>query len=269
MHNGMLTVLLAKSGARGGIDTSVLWLLLILVGTFAMLLLLFTMRKNILPVFRLWYILLFHGKFSFEFIEFFKEKNLRNPLNNCIRDEITLHFLIFFKKIRNAGEFSTGRRIEFTSFPFISAYRALLKQRGKPDCINITRFQKSRVLVVGYQEIIADIKAKALYFFIDDKFALGEYFVADITRLNPQHLLHTVAGKYLDGVVPEMDSFYITDPEGNQLNYENNGFSLSVRYISRTNEQINSLLENLFVQNKQGNPQLRKTLIQEELYGRF
>jgi len=163
-------ILLAGGGAfEGGFMTLIIALILIFVIT----LLVIFLRKRIFPIFYLMYVRVFRGKYSFEYLEFFKKHDLRNPLNNCIRDEITIHFSVFFKLLKEASQYKTDIPIEFKDVPYLITFRKLVKQFGTPQCINIARFNQSRVKVVGYNEKFQEKKMKSLFYFIDDQFVMG------------------------------------------------------------------------------------------------
>ena len=244
-------------------------LLLSMIGLALLIILIFLLRKTIFPLIRLWYIILVHGRLSFEFIDFFKEKNLRNPVNNCIRDEITLHFMVFYHKSKTAVSLTTQQKIEFTEVPFMIRYRELRRMRGDPYCINITRFDQHRVIVVGYNDQIQKIRLKSLFYFLNDRFVLGEYLLQDTSRISTDFIAESIAAKYLEGKKPEGEMFYITDPRGNCINYEYNGFSIAVRYLYKGDPEVNEFLDSFFTKNKETEGGFFRSLREEELYNRF
>jgi len=250
-------------------DPTMMYMIISLFVVFIMILGIVFLRNRLVPLFRLWYIVMVYGKFSFEFLEFFKENNLRNPHNNCIRDEITLHFSVFFKLLKNAVSYQTETLLEYGNSPFLSNYKSLVKRKGNPECINVARFGESKVKVVGYNEMLSGFKMKSLYYFVDEKLTLGEYIFAELQQIDPSQIIRSISSKYLNNIQLDADCFYITDPLGNKLNYEHNGFSINIRYLFLGNEQINEVLGYLF---SNENPIIRgfgKTLKDEELLNRF
>ncbi len=264
-----IIILARTSKDTTSIDPTMMYLVLSLMGVFVFFLILIFLRKTLIPLFNLWYIVLVYGKFSFEFLEFFKANNLRNPHNSCIRDEITMHFLVFFKHIKSAVFYSTKNFLEYGETPFLISYKLLVKKMGNPECINITRFSESKVRVVGYNEIFNGINMKSLYYFIDEKFVMGEYLFSDVHRADPDNIISMLSAKYLDKKEIISDCFYIIDPSGNKLNYENNGFSVNIRYLFLGDERINGILESIFLDGNTSGLGFRKAMKHEELLNRF
>ena len=263
-------IILAGTGKDGtSLDPGMLYLILALVGFFILALILISLRKRLFPMFRLAYITLVYGRYSFEFQQFFKENNLRSPHNNCIRDEITMHFYCFFKKIKNAGEFQTKKNIEFGPIPFLYRYKKMLSTKGAPQCVNVAKFKDARVNVLGYNETIQGMKMKSIYYFINDLFVMGECIVLEKQRATVSPITSTLSVKYLGGIDLSQEVFYITDPRGNMINYENNGFSITVRYLFKGDKQTNEILYSVFGDGTSNGKFFMTALRNEELLNRF
>jgi hypothetical protein len=240
-------ILLAKAGKdSSAFDPSMIYLVVCLVGLFLLVLFLLFSRAKLFPLVKLGLIRLIYGSYSFEFIEFFKEHNIRNPHNNCIKDEISMHFYVFFKQNRNALFFDTETKIDFGVIPFLITYAKLVKQKGDPDCINIAKFSGSRVKLVGYNETLQNMKMRTMFYFINDLFAMGEYHFPDQHRIKREEILAPLTQKYLKSVDVQSDNFYITDQSGNKIHFENNGFSITMKYFFGGDEKINGILNSVF-----------------------
>lgn len=250
-------------------DSSIISLILALVSLFGLVLIIVFIRKKLIPMLRVWYITLVYGRYSIEYLEFFKENNLRSPHDNCIKDEITLHFMVFFRKIRNAQDFRTSTNIDFGELPFMSSYQLLKKLKGKPYCINVARFPEAKMKVVGYRDNQEGPTMKTLYYFLNDHFVLGEYNISESLHLNSDPFLKKLAFKYLNGIVLKGDVFYIIDPGGNQINFENNGFSIGIRYLYNADQRTNKLLSEMFSDNSAGGTNFRRTLRHEGYLNHF
>lgn len=263
-------ILLARTAKDStSFDPSMLYLILALVGLFLLVLLLVFTRARLFPLIKLGIINLRYGRYSYEFLEFFKENNLRNPHNNCIKDEISMHFLTFYRPNKNSLFFNTGIKIEFGDIPFLTTYKRLTKLKGEPECINISKFQNVRVKLIGYNETLQNMKMKSMYYFIGDQFVMGEYHFVDLTKLKTADIIAPLAVKYLKGENVQSDNFYITDPSGDKINYENNGFSITVRYFFRGDVKINETLDSVFVNVNGNGESLIRTMKHEELLNRF
>ena len=263
-------ILLSRATNDGAsLDSSMFTLILALVGLFFLILVLVFLRNRLFPLLKLWYISIAYGRYSFEFLEFFKNNNLQNPHNNCVKDEITMHFLVFFRRIKNSDEHQTSSPIIFGDIPFMTTYKKLVKNKGNPDCINITKFGSCRVKLVGYNEILQGVRMKSLYYFIEDHFVMGEYLFSDLLRVKPKEIAGSISSKYLKNKLLEGDVFYLTDPAGNILNYENNGFAINIRYFYKGDNRTNEVLASVFNFDAENGNNFMKTLKNEELLNRF
>ena len=260
-------ILLQSSG--GAFDAGFLVLILAILSIFLLAVVFLFLRKRTFPLINLLFIRAIHGKYSFQYLEFFKKNDLRNPLNNCIKDEITLHFSYFFKILPDARFYKTDREITFEEFPFRSSYRLLIKMNGKPQCINIARFKSHKVKVVGYVDEYMKRKMKRLFYFIDDIFIMGEYIFSETHRVDPTGVRDALTEKYLGQRSVEDESFYLEGPQGNAINYHDNGFYATIKYICRSDERINSIIEAVFPEGSAGVRAFKNAMTQEELINRF
>lgn len=263
-------VLLARTAKSStSFDPSMLYLVLSLVLLFVLLLILIFFKDRIIPVIRVTYLRIVHGQYSFEYLEFFKKYDLRNPLNNCIKDEITLHVSVFFKRLKGSSNYTTTIPIEFKDVPFLTSYNSLVKEFGKPDCINIARFDRARVKVIGYNETFHQKRMKSLFYFLEDEFFMGEFIFSETHRMDPTQIREGISQKYLEGGEVNQDAFYIEGPLGNILNYHDNGFFASVKYLFRGEQRINEILTDVFVQSANNGQAFKKAMMQEESLNRF
>ncbi|MCX6285828.1 MAG: hypothetical protein NTY96_01765 [Bacteroidetes bacterium] len=271
MNSPLLNFILLARTAKDStsFDPSMLYLILALVGIFLLVLLLVFTRARLYPLLKLGYIRILYGRFSYEFLEFFKENNLRNPHNNCIKDEISMHFFTFYKPKKSALFFQTETKIEFGDIPFLTFYKKLTKIKGEPECINVSRFNTTRVKLVGYNEELQNMKMKSFFYFMEEQFVMGEYHFIDINKIKTADILAPLAVKYLKGESVQTDNFYITDPLGDKINYENNGFSITVRYFFRGDNNINQILDSVFGNVNDNGETLIRTMKHEELLNRF
>ena len=271
MNSPVLNYILLASTAKesNSFDPNMLYLILALVGLFLLVLLLVLTKARLFPLIKLGYIRLVHGRYSFEFLEFFKKNNLRNPHSNCIKDEISMHFFTFYKPKRDALFFQTGTKIEFGDIPFLTSYKKLIKEKGEPVCINISRFNATKVKLVGFNESLQHIKMKSMFYFMEDRFVMGEYHFSDLNKIKTEDILVPLTAKYLRGEPIRADNFYITDQQGDKINYENNGFMIIVHYFFRGDETINQILDSIFATAGDNGETLIRTMKQEELLNRF
>ena len=238
--------------------------------SFALLVIVFIFFwKRIVHFMRIWYISLVYGRYSYEFLSFFKENSIRSPYNGCVKDEITMHFVVFYRKIKNAKEFQTNTAIDYGKIPFMTSCKKLLKIKGAPDCMKVAALNDIKFVVMGYNETLQGLKMKSMYFFLNDHFVMGEFMFINHLRSKPANLAGILSSKYLDGNPIENDVFYITDSKGNQLNYEHNGFSISMKYLFRGDHTLNMILSGLFTAGDNQSDKYLNMLKNEELLDRF
>ena len=226
-------------------DLSMIYLVLAMCSLFFLVLIFIFLRNRAVQLVRLWYITLRYGRYSHEFLTFFKDNNLRSPFNGCIKDEISMHPLVFYRRINDSQEFRTNTAIDYGPIPYMTNYREILKKKGTPNCMKVSTVIENRFMVIGYNESLQGLKMKSMYFFLNDRFIMGEFLFSDLMRAKPSKLAGTLFSKYLNSIQAEKDVFYITDVKGNQLNYENNGFSVSIKYLFNGDSESNSILETL------------------------
>jgi hypothetical protein len=144
-----------------------------------------------------------------------------------------------------------------------------MQTKGIPDCINVAKFAESRVKVIGYNETLQGMKMKSLFYFIDEKFVMGEFVFSDLIKVKPAKITGILSTKYLDGTELTSDSIYITDPKTTILYYENNGFSICMRYFFAGDTQVNETLASVYSIGGDSAENYIRALHNEEMLNRF
>jgi len=270
LTSNISAILLAGSAKDNFLfDPNIFTLVLSVVSIFLFALLFVFLRKRVVQTIRERYIAMVYGRYSFEFLTFFKENNIRSPYNGCIKDEITMHLMVFFRKIKNSQEFQTNTTIDYGQIPFMTNSKNLFKIKGKPDCMKVAAFNDLKFMVIGYGETLQGLRMKSMFFFLNDRFIMGEFLFSDLLRLKPANMAGTLSSKYLNGASIEKEVFYITDSTGNMLNYENNGFSISIKYLFNGDDTTNKILTELFFAGTTQSEIYVNAFRNEELLDRF
>ncbi|MEI6682384.1 MAG: hypothetical protein WCO44_07140 [Bacteroidota bacterium] len=243
--SNIFAILLARPDRDGVLDGGMVNFMTVIISICVLLLVLIFMRQRVTLLIRLWYYSLVYGRYSHEFLTFFKTSNLRSPINGCIKDEISVHLLVFVNKIKNSLEFQTSTLIDYGRIPFMTGNKQLFKSKGKPDCMKVITINDVKLMVAGYNETLQGMKMRSLFFFVNGSFVMGEFLFSELLRLKPGNLVGTLSSKYLNGIPVDKDVFYITDTKGNRLNYENNGFSISIKYFYGNDPATNNFLSTL------------------------
>ena len=80
------------------------------------------------------------------------------------------------------------------------------------------------------------------YFFLKDKFFLGEYRFGDITNINLPDVIKTLSKRYELELPETSEEFLITDSSGLLIHYIFNGIAASIRYFSKVDSDIQQVI---------------------------
>jgi hypothetical protein len=203
---------------------------------FILLILIVRFRREIVVL----SIRMMYGKFSYEFYNIYKKSFIRSPFNYCFRDEFITHLLFILSKKEEIPSFNSGKEIYFENTPFFINYKDFLKKKGKPYCFNAFAFNQPDFVIkaLGYHATIAGSNSILVFYFMNDSFFMGEYIFKkpknDIKGSLTDHFLEI---KDLPG-----DNFYIENTKDRIIHYQNTGFTVDIKYLSRENKAI---IENL------------------------
>ncbi len=175
---------------------------------------------------------LFHGEYSFQYIDLFKKSGFRSPFLRCINDEFFYHILMFLKKDPKVKVFDTSETIKFGNTSFSLTSDELLKTKGLPHCFNAFIFNEYDVKVIGYQEIIQNTKLKSFHVFANGVFILGEYSFSDVNKVDSLNISKILIKKYISDSIENLDNFFIKDVDNNHIYFSDNGFEMTIKYFN-------------------------------------
>jgi len=202
---------------------------------------------------KLFFTRIFRGKYSLAYINLYKKYYLKSPYAKCIKDEFIFRIFSFFEKSKDIKQYKTNKTIQFGETPFLVRYNDLIKTFGKPYCFNTYLIQPSdnKLKIIGHKEQMLNTDIKALYYFIDNTFFMGEYVFKEITHETINKISNLLQKKYLDDILTEgNDDFYIEDKDNTIIYFSYTGFALILRYYCRKDTQINSILEEYFTETR-------------------
>ena len=207
-------------------------LIIILVAVSLLVFIIFRFRKVLgLNIIR-W----IYGKLSYEYLTSYKRIFFRSPFQYCFRDEFVSHVLFILDKDDNLPMYKTYEKISFENQPFFITYKEFLKIKGKPYCFNAFAFNSPsfEIKVLGYKNEISGQKGTAAYYFIDNLFFMGEYIFKETDeKVKENYIRHFLDLKKISG-----DNFYIENTEERIIHYQDTGFSIDIKYLSRENKRI-------------------------------
>lgn len=207
-------------------------MLLIMTG-FILLLVILAIRYRKLLVLKI--VKLSYGKYSYEYLTYFKRIFIRSPYQYCFRDEFISHVLFILDKRNELPVYKSFHDIIFEDQTFFTNYNDFIKHKGAPYCFNAFAFEDPHfvVKVVGYQEMISNKKGIAAYYFIDDLFFMGEYILKETSDETKE----TIMKPYLDPMATE-DNFYVENTHDRIIHFQNTGFTIEIKFLTREDKKI-------------------------------
>jgi len=216
--------------------------LLILIGIAIVLAIVVIIRRKIIimSLIRMRY-----GQYSNQFVDKYKSYYKMNPFPHAAKSEMT-EYLDFFNKAQDVTKIQTNIRILFDSLQVGIKVRNIVETVGNPDYFSIRKIGKHSVKIYGYDVIIFDLKAVALYFLLDDMFFLGEFTI----RRDKQSFDFETISKYMKEKYSENSdvllnkSFRIDDQENRSIFIHDDGFAVRLKYFKALeNSTLTNLLE--------------------------
>lgn len=213
----------------------------ILLGAACVVIIIFLIR--FLPNLGLFFTMLKHGKRSSKYIKKFKKRFNVSPFPYCMKEDIIFKFLMFYNNDKKAGKYDTGKNIQFGETSFFSEYSEFIKGKKNPICFNAEMMGESQeVKALGYTKQVFNTSLKALFYFLDDTFFMGEYILKDLEPDKKNTIQKILKDNYELDETPTGSRFYISNTLNRKIYYFDNGFSVSIKYISLENEKINKVL---------------------------
>ena len=210
----------------------------------AILLVLIFILIRFYPVFHILLSKLFFGKFSTEYINTYKKYTNRSPFSYCMRDDFINHITGFFKIEKDCVIFNSDSEIKFGESDFFSDQKKILIEKGKPFCVNVTNLDIFNIKVFGYRDELFSSEMKLLYFFMNNKFFMGEYSLKNTKNINIEEISRILIKKYnCDKMDKIPEKFIIQGKNKVKILVENTGFRLAIRYLNTGNQKINELLD--------------------------
>lgn len=177
-----------------------------------------------------------YGRFSFEFYHLYKKYYVRSPYQYCFRDEFISHLLFVISKKNELPSYKSIKDIYFENTPYFISYKEFLKKKGKPYCFNAFAFNEPDFLIkaLGYHANISGSKAVLVFYFMNDSFFMGEYIFK-----NPKNDIKASLMAHFVGVNQiSADNFYIENSKDRIIHFQDTGFTVDIKYLTRENQAI-------------------------------
>ncbi|MGC8865338.1 MAG: hypothetical protein ACP5O2_06400 [Bacteroidales bacterium] len=203
--------------------------------------------------FRIWLARLIFGKYSIQYLEFFRERGLNPDIRPCLKDHFMPHFFPFYKRVNEAPLLKTREKIRFLDTDFGCLYKLSPFKRRKIENFSAYRTQNHVLTIYGYAGHSFGAHHREVAYFLDSRLVLGEitFSLSKTKKPDIPKIYAELAQIY--GITPPDTSkgFYIEDPYDSLLYCYNNGFELVLSYFSPKVEGILEAMENWFKEPKQ------------------
>jgi len=209
----------------------------LIAGAVILFIFVFFIIKSI-PRFSLFYMKLFYGEYSYKYVSLYKNYTKKSPHIYCFKDEIIFHIIPFITN-RNQKKIITKKDIQFGDTKFFIKYSELINAKTKPFCYNVFLMNSTELKVAGYKVSMFNSEIKALYFFYDNIFFMGEYVIKkEDKNIDIAKFSQTLMKKYCDDNLVIDEDFVIENKNGNIISFSDDGFFVSIKYFSNQNKEI-------------------------------
>ncbi len=212
----------------------------IIIAIVALILLVIVIRM--LPLIKIMFHRIFFGRYSARYIEAFKRFTNKSPYSYCIKDDFVNSIAGFYQKRDSLPVYHTQLEIGFAGVDFGSTFRQVLKMKGRPVCVNAQRLQDFDLKIFGYRDTLFSSPARIYFYFINGRFFMGEYSLKDADTGKTGEVAHILFKKYLNQTRAAVDDFLIIGPEDIRIRFGHTGFSLSMKYLWGSDEQVSDIL---------------------------
>ncbi len=217
----------------------------LIAGAVILFIFIFFIIKSI-PRFSIFYTKVIYGGYSYKYVSLYKYYTKKSPHVYCFKDEVIFHIIPFISK-EKIKTLRSQNNIQFGDTNFFSTYSQIIDAKGKPFCFNTFMLNSTEVKVAGYKVSMFNTEIKALYFFYDKVFFMGEYVIKkedkniDVTRFS-----EALIKKYCkaDNVINE--NFIIENNNGEIIHFSDDGFFISIKYFSNQNKNIINNISDYF-----------------------
>ena len=214
--------------------------LLIILGAIVILIIVLI---RLYPLIRIFTARIVFGKYSARRINLYKKFTGKSPFAYCIKDDFINYIAGFYQKINSLDSFDTEQEITYSDIPFGASFGEVLNKNGKPLCVNAHRLETFDLKVIGYRETLFSTEIKSYYFFLNNRFFMGEYIFKETGNDKIAELAQILHKKYLGGLKAKSDNFLIRGANQSFIRFEHSGFYLSIKYLSRADQKIAEMLD--------------------------
>ena len=182
------------------------------------------------------------GEYSRRYVLKFKQYTRKKPHAYCFKDDFYYHILSIHKAVTSAVQYQSEKVFDFDDLKFGTTLKAILKERGQPDCFTISEEKKVDFKVVGYKSRMFHSNEKTLLYHFNNKYFMGEYVFSSIASDTAELLVDMLKDQFHPDV-KYAKNITILDKAGNCIYFTDTGFYLSIKFFNRDFQVIQNILE--------------------------
>lgn len=202
------------------------------------------------PLVYIFFTRIFFGKYNARYIQTHRRFTGKNPYGYCIKDDFINYIAGFYEKIDEIPTHKSRHSITFRDIPFETTFRKVRKHEGRFFCLNASRLGHFDLKVLGFRENMFSHEVKTYYFFVNNLFFMGDYSFKETDQLNVNELAQILSKKYLENINLDSDDFLIEGANNVLIRFSSSGFHLSIKYLYKGNEHLNTLLDQFWAMMK-------------------
>ena len=183
-----------------------------------------------------------YGRYSYEFVKQFKKFTNKSPFPYCFKDDI-LPYLRLEQNIKvSVKNFKSGKPCVFESIPFGKFNYEVLAGKAYPECFNVFKIKNSELRSYGYYNNQFGSDAKAVFYFFDNIFFMGEYIFENSQNIDKSVFFKDLISQNDMEQIQILNQFIVLCENNTSIFYYDNGFTITIRYSDLSNTKFNEII---------------------------
>ncbi|MEI7492682.1 MAG: hypothetical protein WCK92_14875 [Bacteroidota bacterium] len=203
----------------------------------------------------LFFIRLFYGPLSSEyyfailkFRQFYPSTTLQSRV--CFKTEVILRLVSLCNIDTKLTIYRTMDSIMYEDSNYGLNYKQICKEKGKPESAKYEWVGEKLIQVICYKDTLLERPVKLNYFLIDDCFFMGEYQFLSYNQTSVDSVRSILQAKYHFQIGPGETRFFINDPDGAFIYFNDSGFNFCLQYYFPGDQGIDQYLKRIIAKSK-------------------
>ncbi len=154
------------------------------------------------------------------------------------------YYYIYQKNSSTTDSTNSDQQIKFGEINFGISHENVIKKKGKPAYHLKTDYYGHKLRTIIYKSRLQGRKRISIYYFIDDKFVIGEYVYVQPQLEDNETYRTALASKYLCDVGNLKSPFFIKDITNSVIYYEERS-EIRIKYFSNIEKYYSEILFDL------------------------